>query len=324
MRPKPALLIITYMRFEQVVEILNIAIANGIERIYISVDGRVDTNNPTYKEEFCQILKAACNNEEVSLKVRFSNLNLGCSASVLSGCDWVFSEEEFVAVLEDDCIPSSEFFKFLIEGYPILQTENPIWMLCGTQFVPEEITRSEWFLSRYALIWGWATTRDKWHEIGSAIRGTMRIQLNSKVGLNEIAFWNSGARRASEGWVDAWDTVVVQRMIIHNKYSVLPGTNLVRNIGYDHFATHTKEDSAWMNTKTGDFISSEMKPAQLESADEWLKNNFYKINFSHPVRFFLSILRDRVFGGKPSTSSLSLRWNIAKKEKFELFQITNR
>lgn len=49
---------------------------------------------------------------ECEVKRNFAGENLGCGKRVSSGLEWVFSEEEEVIILEDDCVPDQTFSRF--------------------------------------------------------------------------------------------------------------------------------------------------------------------------------------------------------------------
>ena len=48
------------------------------------------------------------------VRVNFADENMGRKKRMSSGVDWVFSEAEEAIFLEDDCVPSPEFFDVLL------------------------------------------------------------------------------------------------------------------------------------------------------------------------------------------------------------------
>lgn len=316
----PAVLIVMYKRFENLNKILQIALSSGVTRFYISVDAVHDENNEIRQSQLLQIIKEVCQGRDVMVQLRLSESNMGCSASVLSACDWIFSHEDFAVILEDDCIPTPDFFKFVLHGYSILKANEETWLLCGTQFAPVQATNNIWMTSKYALIWGWATTREKWQVISNVFTDFKNVSFKNLRTLPEIAFWNSGARRASTGWVDAWDTVLVQQMLAKGKTAVLPGMNLVQNVGNDEFATHTKENSKWLNFATQKYQICTTNPSPNVKVDKWLETNFYCINYSHLLRFIASYIRDILFKRKKFRPGLKERRNSAKLVNFIYWQ----
>ena len=45
--------------------------------------------------------------------INYSDKNLGSRDRIVSGLNWVFQKVEKAIILEDDCIPSKEFFPFM-------------------------------------------------------------------------------------------------------------------------------------------------------------------------------------------------------------------
>jgi hypothetical protein len=125
-------------------------------------------------------------------------------------------------------------------------------------------------------------------------------------------YWISGARRAKEGFVDAWDTPLASAMWQRRKMALLPGVNHVSNRGMDDHATHTKELSAWLDLPTGEFLYPSQSPVFSHEVSNWLSKYFYRISYAHPVRNFMRYLLD--VGKIPPYGSLSKRWEEANTD----------
>ncbi len=317
-----ALLVVAYKRLDNVARIVRIATECGIQRVYISVDGYKGSDQSNESLELINTLRSICDSKKILVEVRFLKSNIGCSANLLSSCDWVFASENFVTILEDDCIPRHGFFDYARESFPYLDKKDDVWMACGAQFAPDSITEHNWAYSRYALIWGWTTTRMKWNQIATVLSEPKNIGYTSRLSLAEISFWNSGARRAIQGYVDAWDTVLVQQMLRLKKFALLPGENLVENVGNDNYATHTQGDSPWMNRKTYPYSSTHLDPIPLVTLDQWLKSSFYRINLAHLFRYPASIIRDYLLDKGKIQAPLIDRWVKSKSELAKLVQIS--
>lgn len=168
----PAVLIIAYRRTLEIERILQECQENNIKKIYVALDGPKvgDTGGEKDNKAIRELVTNYQKNYSGVITTLFRDQNVGCAASCLSACDWVFENEEYVIVLEDDCIPSPDFFEFARASIDALDSNSNIWLACGTQFAPKDIHNDSWSLSSYALIWGWVTSRAKWKEISSAIR----------------------------------------------------------------------------------------------------------------------------------------------------------
>ena len=308
-----SLLIIAFKRVDALSEILKNSLEAGIRRIYVVVDLAPTPEGQEEQNLIFNLLEEYRESLDL-LKVHKRQKNVGCAISVLTGLDWVFSQEEFVCVLEADCIPSLDFFRYVMESRRFLAVESDILLVCGTQFAPEGLTRGLWVKSSYSLTWGWATTREKWNQIRAdffefemtspkifKLRDYFRLRTVERI------YWNSGARRALEGFVDVWDTVLVRNLQLNKQLALLPPLSLVKNVGSDSYATHTKV-SKWTNLPLGKYQSNLTEPVLNKEVDDWLRKNFFNIRVRHLLSTKVTALRDRIFATEDE--SLLKRWVV--------------
>jgi hypothetical protein len=317
--PNLALLVVAFARAEGVSKIINTAVSFGISRVYISVDGAGPNQMVRAEQEkMLKIIADFENSTEVSLFLVKRELNIGCSANVLSSIDWVFEHEENVIILEDDCIPTKDFFQFVSEAISILEHDQRIWLLGGTQ-VLTNLELPDVFLSKYPITWGWATTKGKWHEIRTAL-----LDLESKysnygnMGLSivENSYWRSGSRRSYSGMIDVWDIPLAMALLAKEKFCLLPSQSLVMNVGDDGFALHTNSNSSGMRKKTGVFTGIGNSVTVSESYAKELKRTQYKIRNYHLLSNKLRAVLDFLFvlvNGSPR-KPLVERWKNARIE----------
>jgi hypothetical protein len=310
----PAVLIIAYRRTNEVHKILQLCKENGVNRIYVALDGPKFGNVAGKKDnlEIRQLLEDFKVKYSGNIMTLFRDHNAGCASSCLSACDWVFENEEHAIILEDDCIPSTDFFKFARHSITELDADNNLWLACGTQFAPNRDRSESWSLSRYALIWGWVTSQKKWKEISIAIYDGRQISNRKGVSLWERTYWNQGARRAYGGWKDVWDTILLQQMIANGKYSIIPNEPLVSNVGDDTSATHTLEKSPWLHLDFGTFQYVQGAPTISKASDDWLRKNFYKISLRHLFTTRITLIRDNMTAKRVPLRPLRERWEKAE------------
>jgi len=322
MLPNPSIsaLIIAYRRSEPVLRIIEILAESGVTKIYIALDAANLENTLASAESEALLLSMLRMQENSSLEIKIAkhSENVGCSAAVISACDWFFANEEYGIILEDDCIPSEDFITFALSARAVIEQHSSIWMACGTQFAPSYLMDDAWITSRYALIWGWATSRDKWRRIVDLILNPQTIGASSLVDSSERQYWNAGSRRSSLGIVDAWDNVLIAQMIGQGAEAVLPRASLVSNVGFDSAATHTKNHSQWLSHVPASFKVPECAPSFNQNVDEWLKRHFYGIAFRHLFSTRITQFFDLVSGKHGRASSLKERTNCAA-ENFTYF-----
>jgi hypothetical protein len=309
----PAVLIIAYRRTGEVKRILQECKENNIGRIYVALDGPKNGNTEGKKdnEAIREVVADFQKNYYGVITTLFRDQNVGCAASCLSACDWAFENEEYLIVLEDDCIPSGYFFEFARSSINRIDSDSNIWLACGTQFAPSDIQNDSWVLSSYALIWGWVTSQAKWKEISFAIRSGNLIPRNIGISPWERIYWNQGSRRAYSGWKDVWDTILLQQMIANKKYAILPSEPLITNVGDDSSATHTIGISPWLRLEVGKFITPQNPPEIAIATDQWLRSNFYKVAKRHLFSTRLTQLIDSLNVATVPLSPLFERWNFA-------------
>jgi hypothetical protein len=310
----PALLIVAYLRIDSVREILQKAHQFGIDRVYIVIDRAKTSEGLLHQNELHRMIETYSSKFSV-FQTHYRRANVGCAVSVLTGLDWIFHFEEFVCILEDDCIPTLDFFEFVISSRRYLDSDVDLMLVCGTQFAPVEITRNTWLKSNYSLTWGWATTKDKWMKIRAdflnleidqrGFRGTSITRLLKNFTNPETIYWISGARRAYEGYVDVWDTILVKNLYFSGQAALLPGCTLVENIGDDTYATHTR-NSTWTKLETGHYFPDDSEPKVNLFVNDWLKDKFFRIRFRHLITTRLTFLLDKFH--KAHRTPLIDRW----------------
>ena len=304
-----SVLILGYKRPLQIERILTLCLDEGIKSIFVSIDGAVahDLDGLTKNNEIRALISKYQELYPNRIRAHFNSENNGCASTMLSSLDWFFSHNNYGIILEDDCIPSSSFFKFAEVAEKYVTDVDDIWLACGTQFTPSELVDKEWTLSRYSLTWGWATSAHKWKLMRTAISECTPSKINI---TPSSAFWNSGARRALTGETDVWDTILVQALQESKKFAILPKKNLILNVGNDSVATHDQTHSSWTNRKPGNFAELDLEsPTYSPVVDKWLKRHFFRIRFRHILTTQITRLFDSFSQKKKFDSPLVMRWN---------------
>jgi hypothetical protein len=306
-------LILAYQRTSSLIEILQKCKENGFMRIYVSVDGPRNQNIATLSksEAVMEILRNFEASYSGKISYKIAAHNLGCGVSVLSGCDWLYSQEEFGIIIEDDCIPSDDFFKFVLDNLALIDISTEYAVLGGTQFYRQDRPGSIIYKVKYPIFWGWATTRKQWE--------LSRTQLDSLLNGGSLAFkghsflekvyWTAGCRRILEGYVDTWDTLLTSIFINENRSALVPSQSLIQNVGNDEVATHTSGGTTLHNLPLGNYDFSEQRLIQSgKDIDMWMMKKIYKISWRHLFTTNLTKLLDRMFSSRAKLSPLSERY----------------
>jgi hypothetical protein len=310
-----AVLVIGYQRLENIITILEVIKRNNIRKIYISIDAPKINDlvgraiNKSIKKSV-EAFKANFNGE---ILVFFRKTNRGCAASVISSCNWVFSREKFAIVLEDDCIPSDGFFKHVEINFKSLNKSPKIVMISGTQLAPQNLTKMQRNLSVYPMIWGWATSNDKWSELLKSFNSEDSTWPRDKtINRAEKIFWDAGYRRAKDGYIDVWDIVIARFMRQNSLFSILPPVSYISNIGNDQFATHTFNSSPFLFQNAESFVEDRSLLVESLQVDDWIREKVYEISRTHMFSTRVTKLID-IFRAKPFRK-LSDRIDLANRD----------
>jgi len=186
-------------------------------------------------------------NWDCDVMMNFSEVNMGCRERLSSGLDWVFQNVEEAIILEDDCLPDPTFFRFCQEMLAHYRHDQRIGMVActNTQF-GHGCSDYSYYFSKYPLIWGWASWRDRWkgsYDVRMAKWPRIRDAglLGDMIGnpLEADNYWQFVLERAYRGEIDTWDYQWFFANWLEGRMSVVPTVNLISNIGYKENATHT-------------------------------------------------------------------------------------
>ena len=175
-----------------------------------------------------------------------SESNLGCRKRIITGLNWVFGQVEKTIILEDDCIPSEEFFIFMELMLNKYQTNKDISSVCGTNFLPDwSKTKDSYLYSKYCNVWGWGTWKDRWEKIDFNLDKLQEIKktkfLKSYLGsFRAYLYWHWILNNVKKKKIDSWAYIWNFTNFINNSLSIIPAINLVSNIGIGKDSSNTK------------------------------------------------------------------------------------
>ena len=134
------------------------------KKLYIFSDG---PRANKYDDDWAKISENRKLAEEINwdcaVETRFMKENQGCGIGVSGAISWVLEKEDRVIILEDDCVPSLSFFQFCNELLQKYEHDVRMMNISGTRWNEEfPIQNCDYFYTRYAHIWGWATWKRAW------------------------------------------------------------------------------------------------------------------------------------------------------------------
>jgi UDP-glucuronate decarboxylase len=229
-------------------------------RLYIAADGpRAEC--PDEAEKCNQVRKIVSQIDwPCSPTTLFRSENLGCKRAVSSAIAWFFENEEEGIILEDDCLPSQSFFWFCQDLLRRYRDDTRVWQISGTAFLEKDLdgtNRGSYFFSKYGPIWGWASWRRAWKNYDPDL--VQWAAMSEEVSLRS-AYPDRAERSARKNLgdrllqneIDTWD---YQWGIIKNYQSglsIVPGRNMIVNLGFGPEATHTQAQHPLAATQSFD------------------------------------------------------------------------
>ena len=183
-------------------------------------------------------------------KTLFREKNLGCKVAVSNAITWFFDQESEGIILEDDCLPDPSFFKFCEQMLKKFRHDSRIAMISGNNFHSNSVEESYYF-TKYAHIWGWATWKRSWvlYDINLNDWPVVRKFLLNDIFKKSMTrvLWHRNFKKCFYNKIDTWDYQWVYSIWLNSMLCIAPNVNLVKNIGFDFRATHTKNTTIFAN-----------------------------------------------------------------------------
>lgn len=236
--------------------------------LFVACDGpRLDRPRESDKVAACRLLIENSIDWPCQIKTLYSSVNLGCRLGVSQAIDWFFDNVEEGIILEDDCIPHSDFFYYSAALLKRYRHDTRIWSISGNNFQDGRCRgAASYYFSRYSHCWGWATWRRCWDTYDSTLSEWPAIRDSSLlcsilVDSAERRYWKKIWNRLYlYGKPNTWDYQWTFSCMINNGLTVLPNVNLVDNIGFGLDATHTHQASGLPRTPGVDGLGLQSIP----------------------------------------------------------------
>ena len=219
-------------------------------RLYVAADGP-RANRAGEAESVAKVREIATAVDwPCQLKTLFRTENVGCQFGPRGGIDWLFENEDYGIILEDDCLPSQSFFWFCEEMLKRYREDESIMAITGTNIINQLTFDGDYFFSKYPLMWGWASWRRAWVKYDPDLADWKNLRKGrwlKSLDLGGLPFestWKQIFDRTVQLGKDAtwWDYQWIYSCWVSDGLTIAPAVNLIRNIGYSSDATHTKGD----------------------------------------------------------------------------------
>lgn len=237
------ILFIIFRRKDTALKVIKAIAKVKPKKLYISQDG------PRNRDEEKEILETR---ETVLSKVNWNcqltlwthKKNLGLKKHIPEALNKFFKNEKMGIYLEDDTLPSKEFFYFEQELLEKYKDDKRIFSINGTNFYPEIIkSKDSYYLSKIGSVWGFGLWRRSWKLYKSNMTG-FKKELKLKEYNNYFfsrkhrfyleAFWKTIKR----GGLDSWAMQLIYAAITNNTYFITPSVNMVNIINKGESVTN--------------------------------------------------------------------------------------
>jgi hypothetical protein len=293
-------LLITFIRPESTLKILNILNDNKLKNLFIFNDGpRENTEDIKKVKETRSII------DQFKFKGKIHKLyeenNIGLKNNIPKALDWVFKYFNKAIILECDCLPNNDFFIFCDELLNRYENDMRISQISGTNFLNyksfKRRNNDSYFFSKFTPCWGWATWKNRWvntYDKEMSSWPTIKKEgwlLDFFKNKQEVSYWENVFNRRYLNIDSDWDRIWTYVNLLNNRISICPAKNLISNVGYDSVAAHPQNPKKWNSIKLENIDFPLKHPIVIntdEKVDKFLtKEGFSKSNITYKIKFFL-------------------------------------
>jgi len=184
---------------------------------------------------------------DCKLRTNFASDNLGCGKGPVTGISWFFENVEQGIIIEDDAVPSADFFQFaaeLLERYK----NNVDIRAIGSMKIDTEIygNASYYFSMMNRTLCAWATWKRAWLDFDYymkdvTIKDIKKAFVKYKLTWKEKYYWEGIFLEIQKDRLrdTSWDLQFLFSIWLNQGMGICPNVNLSTNIGFDFEATHT-------------------------------------------------------------------------------------
>ncbi len=269
-------------------------------KLYLAADG--PRKNKENEAELCAKTREIVSviDWKCEVKTLFRTENLGCKYAVSSAINWFFENENQGIILEDDCLPHQDFFRFCDEMLHYYKDDKRIRHIGGSNFqMGNKRGEASYYFSKLSHVWGWATWKRAWNDYDVELKNYKNNNAETlfKNVFNDFHLekdWNLIFNQLIENKIDTWDYQWSITNFFSNGVSVIPTVNLISNIGFNENATHTTTSNAHANL--------EVFPLDAE--------------ITHPITFEINTAADYF--------TLSSEHNLVERKKISFYKRLKR
>lgn len=224
-------------------------------KLFLAQDGP----RKNYKEDVDKVLECRKIVEnidwECEVHKNYAERNLSCDEREFSAISWCFEHVDKLIILEDDCKPTFDFYRFCSELLERYSDDERIRMISG--FNRCNVYKNypyDYLFSGTCAGWGWATWRRVWDNVLKLkdMDGWDDIDINyynKIINMDYLGQYHGTIKKAkekhcmdiAENKVHSWEFWVGLDMIVNNGLAITPTKNMIRYLGLSKDAAHSPE-----------------------------------------------------------------------------------
>ena len=132
-----------------------------LKNFFLASDGARSVEEQQKVQEVRDYLKLKID-WDCEVHTLFREENLGCKNAVSSAIGWFFDQVDRGIILEDDTLPSTDFFRFCDELLEYYQDNERVFHIGGYRYQNLSSIPYDYDFSQFIHIWGWASWKRAW------------------------------------------------------------------------------------------------------------------------------------------------------------------
>jgi len=291
--PCPPVLLVLFRRADSTRQVFE-AIRNARpSQLFLAADGP-RSHRPGEAEACAEARKVVAGVDwPCEVRTWFREENVGAGRNVSEAVTWFLDQCGEGCILEDDCLPHPDFFRFVSEGLQRYRTDERVMHISGSSFREgHRFTEDSYVFSRYNHGWGWATWKRAWDKRDLEMNSLERFLVTADQtqfwdSSRERRYWTKVFRQAKNREMDAWDFQWKFTLWKEGGLCLYPEPNLVSNLGFGGGATNTFDDGAGKGNRPFGSLGSIRHPEFVVRHRPADQANFRKMYWGTPWERFL-------------------------------------
>lgn len=211
--------------------------------LFVFVDGPKNEEQKQKQKPLIEFLQSVDGFK--SVHIEYSEVNKGLDPSIIAGVSSVIDKYGRAIVLEDDIVTTANFLDYMNQALNTYESDEKVMSISGfglDVYKPKEY-ESDVYLFGRSTSWGWATWKDRWNSIDWEIKDWAEFK-SDKHAIREFkkrggSDMFSMLKTCMDGG-GMWDIRFCYNMFKQNRFSIIPFSSKVENVGFNDLATHCK------------------------------------------------------------------------------------